>query len=206
MTAMSAIEAYSARAREYADLLGSLETMAPQDRECIETWASEVEGPLLDLGCGPGHWTAHLASLGHDAHGADPVPAFVEIARRAHPEVPYGLGSFEELPHRVEGWGGLLVWYSLIHLEPRQVPAVLEDLHRALRPGGRLLLGFFDGPREESFEHAVATARFWPSARMEALLERAGFEIVGRRARHDPGARPHAALHARRPRATRHRA
>lgn len=199
MAAMSALEAYSARAQEYADRLGSIGAMALQDRHRIETWAGHVHGPLLDLGCGPGHWTAHLASLGHVVQGWDPVPEFVEIARRAHPGLRCRLGSDADLAQQPGAWGGILAWYSLIHLEPSRLPAVLEELRQALRPTGHLLLGFFDGPRQEAFDHAVAPAQHWPAARMAHLVEQAGFEIVALETRQDPGARPHAALHARRP-------
>ncbi|APX31434.1 hypothetical protein BH708_00360 [Brachybacterium sp. P6-10-X1] len=195
---MTALDAYGARAQEYADVLGSIEVMAPPDRRCIEAWASGVDGPIVDAGCGPGHWTAHVASLGHEVHGIDPVPEFVEIARRAHPGIAYSVGSFADLHDRAGSWGGILAWYSLIHLPPEVVPDVLMTLHRALRPTGQLLLGFFDGPRQESFGHAVAPAQFWPAPRMGALLESAGFTILDLERRHDLGSRPQAAITASR--------
>lgn len=116
-------------------LLGTIEAMAPLDRRCIESWASAVEGPILDAGCGPGHWTAHLAALGNAVRGIDPVPEFVEIARRKHPEIGYDVGSFAELADgsvstgRAGPWGGILAWYSLIHLEPEELLGALAQLH-----------------------------------------------------------------------------
>lgn len=195
---MTVTAAYAARAQEYAELLGSLEAMAPADRRRIESWADGADGPLLDLGCGPGHWTAHLASLGYDVHGVDPVEEFVAIARRRHPEVRYHLGALEGLRRRRDSYGGILAWYSLIHLPPAEVPGALAVLHGALRPTGTLLLGFFDGPRREEFDHAVAPARFWPAGEMATLLEQVGFARLEVKQRQDPGARPHAAIAARR--------
>ena len=197
---MTALEAYARRAEEYAELLGTLEAMAPADVRRIESWARGTEGPLLDLGCGPGHWTAHLAALGHDVEGWDPVGEFVGIARRRHPGTAFRRAALEDLSARPGDRGGILAWYSLIHLEPSELPAALAHLHDALRPGGSLLLGFFDGPRQEPFDHAVATAQHWPVARMMTLLEDAGFELVDVETREDLGARPHAAVHARSPR------
>lgn len=195
---MTTADAYAARAHEYAELLGSIEAMAPQDRQRIESWAGAVDGPILDVGCGPGHWTAHLASLGHEVLGIDPVPEFVEIARRAHPGIDYRVGSFADLPHQRGPWGGVLAWYSLIHCPPEDVPGVLAMMRDALRPAGQILLGVFDGDRQESFDHAVAPAQFWPIAEMAKLVEGAGFTILDVETRHDPGARPHAALTAHR--------
>ena len=193
---MTALDAYSDRAQEYASALGRLDAMALQDVRRIESWGGGVDGPILDAGCGPGHWTAHQSALGHEACGVDPVPAFVQIARREHPGTEYRLGSFADLQEEHGAFGGILAWYSLIHLPPEEVPSVLALLHGALRPTGRFLLGFFDGARQESFDHAVATAQFWPAEQMVELLERAGFTIIDLERRQDPGARPHASISA----------
>jgi len=196
---MTAPEAYARRAEEYAELLGSVEAMAPADVRCIESWAGTVAGPLLDLGCGPGHWTAHLTGLGHDTEGWDPVAEFVQIARERHPGTAYRRAALADLEGHPGTWGGILAWYSLIHLTPAEMPGALATLRRALRPGGSLLLGFFDGTRQEPFDHAVAPAQHWPVARMVELVEEAGLEVIEVETRQDPGARPHAAVHARSP-------
>lgn len=196
---MTALEAYARRAEEYTELLGSVEAMAPADVRRIETWARTACGPLLDLGCGPGHWTSHLAVLGLDVEGWDPVAEFVRSARDRHPGTVFRRAALADLDGHPGAWGGILAWYSLIHLEPAEMPGALGALHRALRPGGTLLLGFFDGARQGPFDHAVAPAQHWPVGRLIQLLEEAGFEVVAVETRTDPGARPHAAVHARSP-------
>ncbi|AXK44738.1 class I SAM-dependent methyltransferase [Brachybacterium saurashtrense] len=196
---MTALEAYARHAEEYAELLGALDAMAPADVRRIETWAGQVAGRVLDLGCGPGHWTAHLVELGHQAEGWDPVDEFVGIARHRHPGVVYRRAALADLDGQHGRWGGILAWYSLIHLEPAEMPRALTQLRQGLRPSGTLLLGFFDGPRQESFDHAVAPAQHWPVARLVEIVEEAGLEVVDVETRQDPGSRPHAALQARRP-------
>lgn len=196
--AVSAREAYAARAREYSDRFGTIEAMSPADRQLIEGWAGAVEGRILDAGCGPGHWTAHLVALGRGAEGMDPVDEFVEIARVAHPQVPYRVASFVDLVEAPHQYGGILAWYSLIHLPPPELAETLEILHAALAPGGRLLLGFFDGSKVAPFDHAVTPAHFWPASRMQSLVEAAGFTVDHVEQRTDPGTRPHAALAATR--------
>lgn len=194
----SARRAYASRAREYADLFGTIAVMSPADRQLIEGWAGAVEGTILDAGCGPGHWTAHLAALGHDVEGMDPVDEFVEIARAAHPQVPYRVASFADLTSAPHEYGGILAWYSMIHLPPADLADTLEILHAALAPGGRLLLGFFDGPDVAPFDHAVTPAHFWPTSHLQSLMEAAGFTVDHVEQRTDPGRRPHAALAATR--------
>lgn len=186
--------AYGARAAEYAELFGTMATVADEDRLLVETWAHRVGGSLGDVGCGPGHWTAHLHSLGHDATGIEPVQEFVAHAHRVHPQVRVEPGSFQTLP--AAAFDGILAWYSIIHTPPPEVPLLLRHAHRALRPGGSLLLGFFSGDRLEPFEHAVTTAWSWPPTELMRLLTAAGFAVSDGGTRQDPGARRHGWIEA----------
>ena len=186
--------AYGARADEYTELLGTMDAVAEDDRLLVEAWAGRVDGVLADVGCGPAHWTAHLASLGHDVRGIEPVEEFVTHAHRTHPEVRVEPGSFQTLP--VAAFNGILGWYSIIHTPPVEMPALLERAHQALRPGGSLLLGFFAGEHVEPFEHAVVTAWYWPVDELAGVMTAAGFTVVGRGTRQDPGARRHGWIEA----------
>lgn len=194
--------AYGDRAEEYARLLGSVDRMAAEDRRRIETWAARTDGVscglLLDLGCGPGHWTAHLASRGHRVRGIDPVPGFIELAHDTHPGVAFSVGDVFAPAIGEPTCSGVLAWYSLIHLEPARMRAALASIVRMLRPGGTLLLGFFDGARLEPFDHVIATAHYWPVSQLESLLEDVGLTVTDVEQRTDPGARPHGAIEARR--------
>lgn len=191
----AAVAAYGARAQEYADAFGSMEDTALADREVVEAWAIRCTGPVVDLGCGPGHWTAWLHGLGHDVVGVDPTPEFVEIARAAHDGADFRVGTFDGIEQGCAT--GVLAWYSLIHLEPAEVPAALARIRDVLRPGGRVLLGFFDGERVEPFEHAVTRAWFWPVGEMSRLLEEAGFTVERTHQRPADGStRAHGAIEA----------
>ena len=50
-------------------------------------------GPVADVGCGPGHVTAHLNKLGVDAFGIDLSPAMLDLARRDHPGLRFEVGD-----------------------------------------------------------------------------------------------------------------
>jgi hypothetical protein len=81
---------------------------------------------------------------------------------------------------------------------PDEVGSILEEFARCLEPGGSLLLGFFEGQTVEPFDHAVVTAYRWSVEALGEELRSAGFEVVETRGRHDPGARSHGAIVARR--------
>ncbi|MFF4505662.1 class I SAM-dependent methyltransferase [Streptomyces sp. NPDC001401] len=102
-------------------------------------------GPVADVGCGPGHVTAHLNKLGLDAFGIDLSPGMIDTARRDHPGLRFEVGSMTDLDLPAASVAGLLAWQSLIHIPDDEVPTALGHFHRALRPGGSLQLLFHVG-------------------------------------------------------------
>ena len=180
--------AYDARAEEYVDLLGSVEQMATLDRATICSWALSTPGPLLDAGCGPGHWTDVLSRRG-PALGVDGSAALLTSARRRFPRVPFVLGDLGALPLDDGSVAGVLAWFSLIHTPPDLLDAPLAELARVLEPGGSLLLGFFDGEPGEPFDHAVTTAYWWSADALARRLEPHGLVVERSEARQDPGAK-----------------
>ncbi|UPL12687.1 class I SAM-dependent methyltransferase [Microbacterium sufflavum] len=194
--------AYDRRAAEYVAIAGTVEQLDPRDRDTIDRWRRATSGALLDAGCGPGLWTRFLHDAGHDVSGIDLSAEFVAEARTRHPGLDVTQGSFLALPQPAGSLGGVLAWYSLIHTPPTEVPAALAEFARVLAPGGRLLLGFFDGEPRAPFDHAITTAYFWSAEALTPLLAAAGLEVEETETRaRVPGeasTRPHGALIARR--------
>lgn len=190
------VDAYGARAAEYIDTLGTIEATAAEDREVIGSWAATVDGRIIDVGCGPGHWTGWLHAQGHAVEGIDPVGEFVAHAHRNFPSVGFGHGTADALDVPDGAAGGVLAWYSLIHLSADDLEQALTEFARVLAPGGGLLLGFFTGDRVETFPHAVTTAWFWPVDALVQRVQNTGFLVTGTYTRADPGARPHGAITA----------
>ncbi|MEJ7634117.1 class I SAM-dependent methyltransferase [Aeromicrobium sp.] len=182
--------AYDARADEYVAKLGSVEQMAPQDREAIESWRDATPGRFLDVGCGPGHWTDTLSADGQrDVVGVDAAARFVSSARERFPHIHFLIADLAAMPVATESVGGVLAWFSIIHAAPAEVPETLGELARVLTPGGSLLLGFFDGDDCEPFDHAVTTAYYWSAAALGELLAHEGFVVEQTVVRQDPGVR-----------------
>ncbi|QIM19712.1 class I SAM-dependent methyltransferase [Leucobacter coleopterorum] len=167
------------------------------DREFVLRWARRCVGPVIDAGCGPGHWTEFLRLEGIEVEGVDCVPEFISEAEQRYPDTLYRLAVLPDLEVASGALRGVLAWYSLIHLPPEQMGATITSLAKFLQPGGELALGFFEGPEIEPFEHAVVTAYFWPINELVRHLESAGFEIVEIDMRADPHARSHGAISAR---------
>jgi SAM-dependent methyltransferase len=140
---------YDTVADSYADQLRDALPGYPYLRGALALFADLVRatggGPVADVGCGPGHVTAHLRELGVDAFGIDLSPAMIDVARRDHPDLRFDVGSMTDLALADASVAGLLAWWSLIHVPDDAIPAVLSHFRRVLRPGGPLLLGFHVG-------------------------------------------------------------
>ena len=191
-------DAYAARAEEYIAALGSMDSVHPDDRALVAAWVQDIDGRVLDAGCGPGHWTNFIHTLGKDVEGVDIVPKFIADAKARFSDASFRVGELTGLGIPDASLAGLLSWYSIIHTPPTDVPAVLDEFARCIAPGGTLLLAFFDGPTIESFDHAVVTAYRWPVGAMASELERAGFDKIEPHTRAAVGHRSHAALIAQR--------
>ena len=191
-------QAYSSLAQQYIDLLGSMDVVHRDDLRLIGQHLGHLTGPVLDLGCGPGHLTGHLHATGCEVTGIDLVPEFIAHACRSYPGVSFEVGSLTEVTRAAASVAGVLAWYSLIHLEPRQLDSALVGIRWLLAPGGVLVMGFFEGPVREPFEHKVTTAYRWPVEELVGRLASAGFVEVDRLQRPQEGERrPHAVLAAR---------
>lgn len=200
--------AYDAVAARYAELFSDVLETLPMERAMLAAFAEFVRahspGPVADVGCGPGHVTAHLRALGLAAFGVDLSPEMVAIARRAHPDLRFDEGTMTALDLADGVLGGVLAFYSVIHTPPRRLPAVFTEFQRVLAPGGHLLLGFFagDDPEPREFDHKVALAYRWSPDSLADLLRQAGFAEVARmlRAPHrNERPFPHAQLLVRKP-------
>lgn len=188
--------AYSRRATEYIDLLGSMDSVHPSDLQIVSTWAGSVDGDLIDAGCGPGQWTHFLAQQGVTARGIDQVPEFIAHARSVFSTVDFASGSLESIDAASGSLGGLLAWYSLIHYEPGEIQTPLREFARVLKPGASLLVGFFEGSALEQFAHAVAPAYRWPVEAFSQELVLAGFDVLESHVRRTANQRAQATVSA----------
>jgi len=181
--------AYDAIAVRYAEFVqGELDTL-PLDRAVLAAFAEHVRtsggGLVADLGCGEGRIGAHLAGLGLDMLGIDLSPTLTRIAKATYPGLRFAAGSMHALPLPDSSLGGAVSWYSVIHAAPDDLPAYFAEFARVLRPGGHLLVAFFESVSEPvtRYDHKVTPAYQWPAGDLFALAREAGFAEVGRMSR-----------------------
>jgi SAM-dependent methyltransferase len=137
---------YDTVSTSYAELVRDGADGEPESFDLLAKLAGDR--PVLDVGCGPGRTTGLLAARGLQVVGIDLSPGMIGIARRDHPELDFRVGTMTGLDLPDDEFGGVVSWWSIIHLPRAVVPQAFGEFHRVLAPGGVLLLGFHVG--EES--------------------------------------------------------
>ncbi|MBQ1060732.1 class I SAM-dependent methyltransferase [Micromonospora sp. C41] len=178
---------YDTVAVGYADQVRDALASEPYLRVSLALFAdmvqAAVDGPVADVGCGPGHVTAHLSKLGVDAFGIDLSPKMIDVARRDNPGLRFEVGSMTDLSLGDASVAGLVAFWSLIHVPDDAVPTVFGHFRRVLRPGGPLLLGFHvgDGSRLKTQGYGGHPMRVYVHRRqpdqVTAWLRDAGFTV-----------------------------
>jgi len=159
---------------------------------------SPGDGPVADLGCGPGR---HLASFPSPTIALDASEAFLRRVPDRDPTALRVLGDLEHLPFRRHSLGAAWASHSLVHLPRSKVPLALWDLHRSLRPGAPVYASFFGGDMEygtsEGDDFPGRHFSLWPMELLAAVIEGAGFVDVRLEVRDDGASDPRCVVLAR---------
>ncbi|GAB3494947.1 class I SAM-dependent methyltransferase [Flexivirga lutea] len=135
--------AYNAVASEYADAMRDELAGKPLDRALLAAVVEMCDGGrIADIGCGPGHITRHLASLGAEPLGIDISPAMIDIARTDNPTAEFRVESMTDLTEPDQSLAGVVMFYAIINLSPTERARTFAQVFRTLRPGGIALVSF----------------------------------------------------------------
>jgi 2-polyprenyl-3-methyl-5-hydroxy-6-metoxy-1,4-benzoquinol methylase len=115
--------------------------------------AGEAPKSILDVGCGTGSLACDLAARGHNATGADPAAAMLDIARSRSGDDKVTWLNVAAADLSIETRFDLIILTGhvfQVFLTDQDVSRVLHVLRRHLAPGGRL-----------AFETRNPTVRKW---------------------------------------------
>ena len=132
---------------------------------------------ILDLGCGPGRDLSHFRSLGHEAVGLDGSQHFVAMAR-AHSQCEVFHQDFLALQLPESRFDGIFANASLFHVPSQELPRVLLELFKTLKPRGVLFSSNPRGNNEEGLSDD-RYACFFDLATWRDYVTSAGFVVVG---------------------------
>lgn len=148
---------------------------------------------VLDVGCGPGNITAHIAKLvgqNGTVFGIDPSRERVAFARdRTAPNLSFYEGRAEDLSQFASSSLDIVYVNSTLHWVEDQ-PTAIKEFARVLKPGGRLGISGESGDRVAEHKRIKASVlsrepyrdypdknapKFLKQREIEDLLDDAGF-------------------------------
>ena len=184
MTDAETMQVYAEAAARYAEGFARTKDTDQEEDYAAFTALLPDGAKVLDLGCGPGHWTARMRGDGYAAEGIDASPEMAAYARDAY-GIEVTLADFSALA-QLAGYDGIWANFSLLHAPKAAFPTHLAHIRQALPAGGALALGMKLGSGE-SRDHL---GRFYAYYSEEDLIERvthAGFDVLSTRRGHGEG-------------------
>ena len=129
---------------------------------------------VLDLGCGHGVNTAYFRDQGMQIEAWDLSTAMQQVAKRQF-DIDVQLLGFDDL-NSDSVYDGICANYSLLHMQPAQVPSYLEAMSKALKPNGVLHLGMKlgDSTERDSLGRFYA---YYPEQQLIDWLAQLGLQI-----------------------------
>lgn len=129
--------------------------------------------PILELGCGTGHWSEFLSKRSFTVEALDISDAMLAVSTGKNiANVRFSRGDASHLPFPDQSFNTLI---SITMLEfTNDPPKVIAEMHRVLKPGGILILGSLNlnstlgktKDSDDTFRHA----RFFTRKELQELL------------------------------------
>lgn len=94
----------------------------------------------LDLGTGTGNLAGLCLEAGAEMVGVDQSREMLRYCQRKYPQIETRLGSILAIPFFDQTFDFIVTSYALHHLTNDQKMIALEEMHRVLKPGGRICI------------------------------------------------------------------
>jgi SAM-dependent methyltransferase len=135
---------YDGMAADYAVRFGSELADADPDDPDLDFLSAAADGfpdgPVVDLGCGPGQVSRYLVARGRTMIGIDFAPGMLAAAAQGVPQASLIAADLLALPLRPGTCAAAVASYSLHHLPKARLGLALAGLRRVLVPGGLLVV------------------------------------------------------------------
>jgi SAM-dependent methyltransferase len=113
----------------------------------------------------------------------DLSPSMIAIAEKRYPSNEYLVGDMRRLKLPNESVGGIVAFYSMIHLDRQEVVPAVQEMTRVLVPGGGLLVAVHRGKgtlhEDNALGHPVAfDCTLFEPEELSGSMEAAGLLLV----------------------------
>jgi SAM-dependent methyltransferase len=133
-----------------------------QERQLLNRLLQGITTGVLDLACGSGRL------LDFAQYGADASSEMIQVAKSKFPDREIYLADAESLPFANASIDAIISFHFFMHLDAAKAAAVLQECHRVLKPGGRVI---FDIPSKKRRKLLNYRAQGWHGALSFTLKE-----------------------------------
>lgn len=123
--------------------------VAARDRFVRVACAGVRDGPILEIGTGPGRDTLAPTEAGLDVVGVD--LSYGHAARAASRGITMAVASARGLPFATGAFTGLWSMSTLMHIPAVWIDGAMREIARVLAPGAAVAIGVWAGPDVENF-------------------------------------------------------
>jgi SAM-dependent methyltransferase len=176
---------YDKIASKYAEAFIDELDEKPLDRYLLKEFSVllRTNSKACDFGCGPGHISRFLKDLDIDVFGADISEGMINVATEINPDIKFIIDNMIDSKLVDESIGGAISFYSIVHLDYKQIEQVVKQMWRVLENEGVLFLAFHVGDSilhvEELFDEKVEFDYvFLNTETIVDLLKVRGFKII----------------------------
>lgn len=89
---------------------------------------------VLDIACGVGYGTYLMSQTGAKVIGNDYDKDTIELAKRAYPNLDFGVANALDLPYEDNSFDVVITFETIEHVDDGD--KFLREMHRVLKPGG----------------------------------------------------------------------
>lgn len=138
---------------------------------------------VLDAGCGPGRDAEYMHEDGMDVTGIDISEGMVEEAKKRVPKITFKVMDMRSLTFKDATFDGIWAMASLFNIPKEEIPKVLKEFKRVLKPDGIVFIAVKEGEGEKiikkpKYNHEPIYMVFFNQQELEEFLTDAGFEIA----------------------------
>lgn len=159
----------------------SAEAAKSETQWIIKTLGLSAESFVLDVACGAGRHLSWLSQLTRHACGGDLSAVLLQRAKQEFPEIAKKLSRHDirSLPFRAESFDAALsLFTSFGYFETDdEHRRALSEMRRVVKPGGRILLDFFNAP--QVIQTLVPETRRVIAGKQ--VIERRRYDLVNKR-------------------------
>ncbi|MFW9771742.1 MAG: methyltransferase domain-containing protein [Promethearchaeota archaeon] len=170
---------YDLIAEEIADKWYPNEILMPTIKDFLSNF--KFKPRILDLGCGPGHESMRIHSLGAEVVGVDFSSESIKIARKRNPNCTFLLKDYFELDKTIGLFDGIFSSGSIIHISYEKLPKLFEMLSHLVRNDGFIELIIQKGKGQKIIEHIIENEKlerviyFFTLKKLKSILNQFSF-------------------------------